>query len=154
MRPSEIKRGRCRVVGQFLLLTVLVTVWGCGEKKVARYPVTGTVTVDGKPADGALVILGPVNPTPDVENLRPTGVADASGKFSLMTIDPGDGAPAGQYNVSIQWPAPAVADERGGRSGMGPDRLKGKYNTAGESTLTATVNEGPTELPPFELTSK
>jgi hypothetical protein len=127
---------------------------GCGDGKIKRFPVKGSVTVDGQPADGAMVVFCPVNPSPEVEALRPSAKADASGAFALMTFDAGDGAPAGEYKVLVKWPAKPTMDARDGRPGApGPDRLKGKYYNLDNTQLTAQV-DGPTELPPFALKSK
>ena len=147
---------RCRwffVVAVFALASTS----GCSDGKIARYPVTGVVKVDGQPADGAMIFFCPVNPGPEVEHLRPSGKADASGNFTLTTIDVADGAPAGQYKVLIQWPKPMpiVDDGRDGRGAkMGPDRLKNKYYNLETTPLSATVEEKSNELPPFELTTK
>jgi hypothetical protein len=113
--------------------------------------------VDGKAADGAMVFFVPANPTPETENLRPAGKADAAGKFNLTTIDVGDGAPAGEYKILIQWPSPMpVADDgRDGRGArMGPDRLKKKYYNLATTPLSVTVEEKSNDLPPFELSAK
>ena len=42
-------------------LMVLLAASGCGDAEIARYPVTGTVLVDNKPAEGAMVIFCPTS---------------------------------------------------------------------------------------------
>jgi hypothetical protein len=135
---------------------MLATLAGCGDGKIRRYPVTGTVLVDGKPAEGAIVIFCPVNATGELENLRPFGKADASGTFQLTTVDVNDGAPAGDYKIIAQWPAPPPQGEvRDGRPPTkGPDRLKGKYYDLDSTPLSAKVEERSNTLPPFDLKSK
>jgi len=74
-----------------------------------------------------------------------------------MSIQPADGAPAGEYKVIIKWPAPAMAgaEDREGRGPkLGPDRLKGKYYDLDKTSLKATVEKRSNEIPPFELSSK
>jgi hypothetical protein len=130
---------------------------GCGDGRVARYPVFGAVHVDGQPAEGAIVIFCPTETSPEAERLRPSGQTDAAGKFGLTTLEAGDGAPAGKYKVLVQWPAPsqAPAQDRSGRRGAaGRDRLLGQYFNLEKATLVATVEETSNELPPFELKSK
>jgi hypothetical protein len=130
---------------------------GCGDGRIDTYPVTGTVLVDGRPAEKAMVIFCPADAAAEVENLRPAGVTDASGKFNLITFEAGDGAPAGSYKVLVKWPAPSQGEDRGGRQssiGKGPDRLKGRYYNLESTPLNATVEEQSNELPPFELTSR
>jgi hypothetical protein len=138
------------------LLTVLLVVSGCWDGRIPTYPVTGTVLVDGRPAEGAIVIFVPNSTSEAAERERPFGIADAQGRFNLMTFDPGDGAPAGEYKVLIQWPAPVSAEAArgGGRAAVGPDRLRGKYFNLDKTTLAATVQEQANELSPFELQSR
>jgi hypothetical protein len=104
-----------------------------------------------------MVIFVPTSTDPQAERKRPFGIADAQGRFNLMTLEPGDGAPAGEYKVLVQWPAPnRQANEQwsGGRERLGPDRLQGRYFNLEKTTLTATVEEQANELPPFELRSR
>lgn len=158
-----------RVVVTAFLLASLSTVFGCGDGRVARYPVFGAVHVDGQPAAGAIVVFCPTETSPEAERLRPAGRTDVAGNFKLTTIDPDDGAPAGTYKIMVQWPEgaeaaagaggpnglPAAAVDRGGRGGPRPaDRLQGKYYSLERTPLTASVEEQANELPPFELTSK
>ena len=59
-------------------------------------PVSGTVTLDGKPlADAAVGFFADVGGTPAV------GTTDAQGKFTLSTHKPGDGATQGQNVVTV-----------------------------------------------------
>lgn len=70
-----------------LLLAVSLTFAGCGGD--GTVPVTGTVTLDGAPVEGAAVILEPA------EGGSPaSATTDASGKFSLKTV-------AGPHKVAI-----------------------------------------------------
>lgn len=69
-------------------------VFGCTEK-LAFVPVTGTVTVKGKPVEAGRIMFqrvvgakdGAVSATGTIEN----------GEFTLYTVDPGDGVVPGQY---------------------------------------------------------
>src|SRR5205823_6551988 len=119
-------------------------------------PVYGSVTIDGKPAEGAVVIFCPVEAGPELKDLRPSGVTDGQGAFKLMTIQANDGAPAGKYKVLVKWPTPPPpgAEDREGRAPKpGPDRLKGKYYDLDRTPLTATIEKKSNQLPPFEVTS-
>jgi hypothetical protein len=142
---------------RLIALAALLVAPGCGDDKIKRYPVSGTVLVDGQPAEGALVFFCPVSPNPELDNLRPAGKTDASGEFNLTTIEEGDGAPAGQYKVLAKWPKPmpVVDDGRDGRGApLGPDRLKNKYYNLDTTPLAATIEEQSNELQPFELSAK
>jgi hypothetical protein len=141
----------------YLGLAGVLAVTGCGDGKIARYPVSGSVQVDGRPAEGAIVVFCPVDAGAELKDLRPSGLADAQGVFQLMTIQPSDGAPAGKYKIIVKWPAPPRpgAEDRDGRGPKpGPDRLKGKYYDLDRSPLTATVEKKSNQLAPFELTTK
>jgi hypothetical protein len=112
------------------------------------FPVRGQVFLDGKPAVGATVFFYPVETDP--EALAPYGVVDDKGSFSLTTYLTFDGAPAGEYVVTIRCPtAPQRPDDE-----QGPDRLKGRYGDPKTSKLRATVEKKPNELDPFQLTTK
>jgi hypothetical protein len=112
------------------------------------YPVRGQVLVNGKPAAGATVFFFPVESDPDA--IAPYGVVDADGSFSLTTYLTFDGAPAGEYVVTIRWPG---APHRPGDE-PGPDRLKGDYGSPKTSKLRATVEKKSNDLQPFRLTTK
>jgi hypothetical protein len=92
-----------------ILLFVLVALSGCGGTgKPATLPATGKVTFKKtKPAAGALVVFHPVNP--DMEKTiggKPTArQVKEDGTFTLTTYEDGDGAPEGDYGVTIVWEA-------------------------------------------------
>jgi hypothetical protein len=122
---------------------------GCArDRRKPVFPVRGKVFLDGKPAAGATVFFYPVETDP--EALAPYGVADAGGSFTLTTYRTFDGAPAGEYVVTVRCPGPPQrpGDERG------PDRLKGRYADPKTSELRATLERKPNEVPTFELASK
>jgi len=92
---------RCALV---LAAAVLTAVAGCGGPKYPEtVPVTGTVTQDGKPVDGADVQLIPTGGDPQIRSAG--GTTDAEGKFSVKTyFDPQnqkEGAMKGDFAVTI-----------------------------------------------------
>lgn len=123
-----------------------VTLAGCGTKGPELHPVKGTVLVNKKAAAHATVVLHPVNPTsPDAP--KPRGKVNADGTYTLTTHTEGDGAPAGEYRVTVeQWLAGARADD------PPANRLPAKYADPNTSGLTATVAPGSTELKAIEIT--
>jgi hypothetical protein len=140
-----------------LLTAGLAISWiaGCGDGQIKRYPVTGSVTVDGKPADGAMVIFCPGDDAPaEVRRTRPFGFTGPDGHFLLTTLTKADGSPAGEYKVLIQWPAASGGDSRDGGRSIGPDRLNGRYMSLDRCEIKVKIGDGPNDLPPFELKSK
>jgi hypothetical protein len=57
---------------------------------------------ENKPTPGALVILHPLN-DPDPRAPRPVARVGADGRFSPTTYSADDGAPAGEYAVTVAW---------------------------------------------------
>jgi hypothetical protein len=119
---------------------------GCGKNRAPVYPVTGKVLVKGQPAEGAFLVFHPKE-AGDKDTPRPYATTDADGSFKLTTFDTGDGAPAGDYRVTVVWrPKPKSTMEA-----EGPDRLGDRYGNAASSPIQATVGKGPTNLEPFKL---
>jgi hypothetical protein len=142
------------------LWIALLAIAGCGSSD-STHSVSGTVTVGGQPAAGALVLFHPVGEKTQFAN-KPYATVAEDGTYTLTTFSdrPDGGAPAGEYKVTIWWPGTAKAAAKsevinlGGESekavGAGEDRLKGKYNNAATTPLKATVKSGSNSIP-FEL---
>ncbi len=102
--------------------------------------------VNKKAAEHATVVLHPVNQTA-ADQPKPRGKVNADGSFTLTTHTEGDGAPAGEYRVTVeQWLAGARPDD------PTANRLPAKYSSPTTSGLTATVGPGSTELKAIEIT--
>lgn len=87
-----------------VLLIVLGTLptSGCGKNDALLAPVTGVVTIDGKPYPGGKVIFSPVSSDDDLIAGRPSfGITDASGRFQLNCYEEGDGAVIGEHSVTL-----------------------------------------------------
>jgi hypothetical protein len=156
MRQHQASALLLRLAGIIFGIGSLAIV-GCGDGRIPTYEVNGQVNVNGRPAEGAIVIFCPVSQSAEVEHLRPAGMANASGQFTLTTFEPNDGAPAGEYKVLVKWPAPRPAaqerEARPGSANKGPDRLRGKYYSFETTPLKTTVQEQSNQLEPFELKS-
>ena len=109
------------------VLFVSAALVGCGAQELPLHPVRGQVTCAGEPCINALVVFHPVEQSADMENLRPYARVQSDGRFSLTTYREGDGAPAGQYVVTVSWPAPlpgASPTDADPETAMGgPDQL-------------------------------
>lgn len=114
------------------------------DNAVPVFKVTGNLTYKNAPMDGAVVSFHPASQPAGGRALAPTGSADASGQYTLNTYLTADGAPSGEYVVTIYWPGPSsgkapVAD--GEDKPLAPDRLKGAYADPKTSKLRATVRD-------------
>jgi hypothetical protein len=110
------------------------------------FPVTGKVVLSGgKAPEHATVVFHPVDDS-DPEPVKPRGKVGRDGTFTLTTYDGQDGAPAGEYRVTVElWLASGRGDE-------GPtSRLPAKFARPETSGITATVSNGPTDLKPIEI---
>lgn len=85
------KRNTALLLSMFVCLGVTL---GCSGN--AMLPVEGTITLDGKPLDGAAISFVPA------EGGRPcSGQTDAQGHFTLASYVAGDGVPPGEYKVTV-----------------------------------------------------
>lgn len=131
---------------------------GCADDdgRLETYPVQGQVIINGQPAAGCTVAFVPNDPKLRGQ-IMPGGKADETGSFSLTTYETDDGAPAGEYGVTIRWPAqktwPGKAREMAidPVEPIGPDKLQGRLSSPQKSGLTVTVKEEENILPPFEF---
>ena len=126
-------------------VTGLLTVVGCGSGGSATTPVTGRVVVDGRPAANAIVTLHPADGRPAAE--KPVGTAGPDGEFDLTTGTTGDGAPPGEYRVTVSWLQPVANRRKGGDGDDAPPRslLPATYANPATTPLRATVRPGDSE---------
>lgn len=131
---------------ELLALAGLLLCLGCGENWQAEtYPAHGRITINGEAPNGAVIELYATGEAVDVRNSRPWAIVQEDGTYALSTYERGDGAPAGQYAVTVRWPPdvsqPSLAD-----------RLGGAFVRPERSRWGVTVGEGENELPPIEIT--
>lgn len=141
----------------FALMSVIGILFfsGCGVPR--DYPplgrVTGTVTLDGQPVEGAKVAFFPD------EGRSSAAMTDSQGKYDLFFANAVRGAAVGAHRVSINKiqqdpkyvPLPiekAIYDPGPTMINLLPARYSGT-----KSELTATVNEGRNTID-FQLESK
>jgi hypothetical protein len=109
-------------------------------------PVRGEVFVQGRPAIGAAITFFPLQVEQPHE--IPTAVVGEDGSFRLTTVSAFDGAPPGEYAITITW-CESYRDE--GETRSGPDWFRGRYAHPSWSGLKATIQPGDNHLPRFEL---
>src|SRR5687767_14557607 len=89
------------------LAILLAAAAGCGDR-FSPVPVSGVVTLDGKPVEGATVYFYAVG---DAADGRPAhGTTDKDGAFRLSTLGDEDGALPRRYKVVVTKYVPTVAN--------------------------------------------
>ncbi len=92
----KMKKLHAGVVSAAALIGVLATV-GCGSSRPSTYQVTGTVTYEGDPVEGATVSFASTDP----ETRGAMGVTDSQGQYELTTFEKADGALPGEFKVRV-----------------------------------------------------
>jgi hypothetical protein len=143
-----------RTAGQFAVFTIAVLAVSCGggDDFHRVYPVKGKILVDGNPAKDCQIQLNRTFDDTSDKKVYPNAVTDEKGEFQITSYVSGDGAPEGEYVITIEWKE---------RSGLlknnfdGPDRLGGEYANKDQNKVKPgfliKVGKEPLELPPFQL---
>lgn len=88
------------------VVALLLTLPACGRSRPSVAPVSGRITLDGKPVTTGVVFFYP-------ETGRPaTGPIDTDGRYRLSTFTPTDGALPGSHRVVIESRAVPTAPPR------------------------------------------
>jgi hypothetical protein len=128
---------------------------GCSKgDQQAVHPVRGHIEYDGKPVPHAFVVLHPVR-VAGKEFPKPRAKVAEDGSFVVETYAAKDGAPVGEYLVTVEWfLSSAKAGE--GESDDLPARnyLPQRYAKAETSGLRVSVQAGKNEIPKIQLTSE
>jgi hypothetical protein len=132
-----------------VLASLALLIAGCGGRRRVT-PVSGQVLAGAgkKPASGVMVTFHPVQDDGGPV-YKPNGYVDSQGRFALTTYMQNDGAPAGEYVITLEWvPAKKTPFEADAT-----DLLKGTYSDPKKSKLPHfTVQDGATnEVPPIYL---
>lgn len=144
-RPAPVRPVAC-----LALAALIATLTGCGDGKIKRYPVSGSITVAGKPYEGARVIFFPLEGSEAFQKERPLGVTDEAGAFNVTTFVKGDGAPAGKYKVLVMNARPP-ADAEQAKRWRGRPLIDPKFSNPDTTPLTAEVISDSNQLEPFAL---
>ncbi len=144
---------------RLIFLSVLCAmIVGCNSGKVRTFPVEGKVLCNGEPLAGALVMFHPIEEIPEI--VTPNASVQEDGTFRLTTYTSEDGAPAGDYVVTIYWvpPGGGAEEDRGllsqsTETGPAIDPTGGRYKDKESSELRATVEPTENTLEPFVLES-
>jgi hypothetical protein len=148
--PSGI---RCTTIAIGVCCLILAS--SCGRPKVPEiqgklpvFPVKGSLLIDGKPVGQAQLVFFPGTPFPkDASQFLPRARTNDDGTFTVMTYADADGAPAGNYRVTVTWRG--AGDEQ--RTDDDPNLIPPMYHNPRITQLRAKVEEGENTLPPFEI---
>ncbi|MDZ4659795.1 MAG: BON domain-containing protein [Bythopirellula sp.] len=134
--------------GLFLSLAVLLAV-GCGEaalEKLPVYPAKGSITFKGKPIPGAMITLHPTTPVENVPN--PQANVSKDGTFSIRTYGAEEGAPEGDYKLTVLWYKPIV---NGPDFTSGPNVIPQKFTKPETTSIEIKIAAGKNDLPTIQL---
>ena len=162
---AELDRGRGRpfwkspqVIGIAVanVLFVVAMFWfrsDGGDDFPPTFPVQGKVVIEGEIASGAQIVFHRVHNSKatteeDQPRAMPSGVADKDGNFELTSFHPKDGAPAGEYVVTLQWQKWVLKDDD---VIPGPNMVPPAYAKPQLSPLRVKVVEGENKLPTFQI---
>ena len=114
-----------------------------------RHPVQGKVLHRGQPAKGFRVTFHPQGDFGPLQ-FAPSAITAADGSYRLRSYDPDDGAPLGEYAVTIEWPDHIIeANDPDPKPVV--DRLRGAYADPQRSKFKASVVSGQNDVPPIVL---
>ena len=100
-----------------------------------------------------MVSLNPLTPFPEpaLRSTLPYGVVQADGTFSIGTYAADDGAPVGDYAVTVLWPKITI---EGGEEIFGQDRLQKAFNDPQRPVTRFAVKEGTNAVPTIDLKAR
>jgi hypothetical protein len=130
--------------------TLMLAAAGCSGKveaeRVPVYPVEGAITFKGQPMPGAFIVLHPKTPN----EKAPASRAEVTNEGSLRvsTYNAGDGAPEGEYVLTVQW---NKLVKNGSDVVAGPNVIPSKYSKPETSGIVVHVAAGPNSLQPIKL---
>ena len=142
---------------QWMVLFSLLPILGCSAQTYKVAPVSGRVTLDGKPLAKAHVHFAPLRSGDNIEP-GPTsqGETDADGRYTLsLDNNRSPGAVVGKHKVYIITVDTQVSAGELADAGVKPKRreiLPARYNQ--ETTLTFDVPAGGSDAGNFDLKSK
>jgi hypothetical protein len=136
-----------------LFCSLLLLALGCGGPSLA--PVSGKVTLDGKPLADATVGFYPLGANADIMS---SGKTNSNGEYTLKTVkDDRTGAAVGKHRVSITVEPDLVGNTDLPADKLGkvprPPKLPARYQGV-ESELTCEVPSGGKTDANFDLKSK
>lgn len=137
-----------------LHLVFLLIIAGCSDSvEYQVVPVSGRVTLDGRPVADAHLTFQPIR-TSSSHAVGPGsfGRTDGDGRYTLQLVDPSrPGAVVATHSVAIT--TSKEFDPESDYGGMTRDAVPPWYKPGGLSALTMEIS-GPTDNADFELTTQ
>jgi hypothetical protein len=127
---------------------------GCDSTPAGRlpvYPARGTVTIDGQPADGAILTF--FGQSDDLKGRRvpvPMATVNSDGTYEVRSYGANDGMPVGDFRVTLIWPEP-IPEGEDVEFYEPKDRLAGKYSNPAKSEISVSIVKGTNEIPAIDL---
>ena len=138
-------------------LALALPACGGNAGQLPVYPVKGQVALNGEPTDGAFLVFHPVageatkGDKTTGEPLRPRAQVKSDGSFELTTYQAQDGAPAGEYAVTVEW---RKLIQNGKDASPGPNVIPSQYSQATSTPIKITVNTSPNAIDPIKIEAK
>jgi hypothetical protein len=146
---------------QLVLAALLCLLAGCGGRDYETVPVSGSVTLDGKPLPNIGVMFVPLAQNADNPNVGPgsLGRTDEEGRFTLQTARGEKGAVPTEHVVRLSIADAAEPNEADftpeGDLGRKPNRPVVKLPaSAGDGSLRFKVPSEGTDQANFDLESR
>jgi hypothetical protein len=140
----------------------MAAVGGCSKGNTGSYAtVSGTVKINGSPADGAKVTLYSTVEAGGKKAGPFSAMTDSNGKYVIATVGKEPGIPPGMYKVTV-----TKYDVKGGNlpedfdqgqieaAGLGKNALPKDYESLGTTKLSVTLEPGKNEGKDFNLKGK
>lgn len=140
MRQSALRVDAFWLVGGCMLFACVALLPGCsGDDRNWKetIPVTGLVLVDDKPAEGVMLTFHPDGGWDTAQPTETKAMSDKEGKFAASTYEIADGAPKGNYTLTIEWPTLNKISMT-----FDGDALGGKYSKPAKSEYKLEVISG------------
>jgi hypothetical protein len=155
-RVGISSRGRCAIAVFASLLLVSLSS-GCAKSpppikgKLPLFPVEGKLVMNGEPMANATILFHPVRKMPDgAAHQRPRAVAGSDGSFKVSTYANDDGAPAGEYKVTISWKGDTTGVTSEEQQDL-PEKVSETFQQARASRIRIKINEEENKLPTWDL---
>jgi hypothetical protein len=128
------------LVQAILWCCVMASLTGCQKAPPPQaFRVEGRLFIDNNLASHACIAFHPVDHEKS-QGRCPVAMTKQDGSFELTTYTLHDGAPEGDYAVTVTWLYNSIlVDECEGLDLLQHDRLRGKYADPQTSTLQVTI---------------